>query len=71
MHIHFHIAKFHYIDYATELFGQEMLIDDLILTPIEYNNGMAKLPEGSGWGVKLDENALEKYATGDTIVLEK
>ncbi len=71
MHIHFHIAKFHYIDYATELFGQEMLIDDLILNPINYSNGMAKLPEGPGWGVKLDEIALERYATGETIILKK
>ncbi|MFX1293220.1 MAG: mandelate racemase/muconate lactonizing enzyme family protein [Promethearchaeota archaeon] len=71
MHIHFHIAKFHYIDHATELFGQEMLIDDLILNPIDYSDGMAKLPEGTGWGVKLDEQALERYATGETIILEK
>jgi len=71
MHIHFHVAKFYYIDNATELFGQEMLVDDLILNPIDYSNGMAKLPEGSGWGVKIDEKALERYATGDTIVLEK
>ncbi len=71
MHIHFHIAKFHYIDYATELFGQEMLIDDLILNSIDYSNGIAKLPEGPGWGVKLDEKALERYATGETIILEK
>jgi len=70
MHIHFHIAKYHYIDHPTELFGQEMLSDDLILNPINYNNGMAKLPEGSGWGVKLDEKALERFATADTIVLD-
>ena len=70
MHIHFHIAKFHYIEYATELFGQEMLIDDLILSPIDYSNGIAKLPEGPGWGVKLDEKSLEKYSTGKTIILE-
>ncbi len=71
MHIHFHVAKFHYIDHATELFGQEMLIDDLILNPIDYSNGMAKLPDGPGWGVKLDEKALERFATGDTIIIEK
>ena len=71
MHIHFHVAKFHYIDHATELFGQEMLEDDLIQNSIDYSNGMAKLPEGSGWGVKLDEKALERYATEETIILEK
>ncbi|MFW9901481.1 MAG: mandelate racemase/muconate lactonizing enzyme family protein [Candidatus Thorarchaeota archaeon] len=71
MHIHFHVAKFHYIDHATELFGQEMLEDDLIQNSIDYSNGIAKLPEGPGWGVKLDEKALERYATGETIILEK
>jgi len=71
MHIHFHVAKLYYIDHPTELFGQEMLVDDLILDPIDYCNGMAKLPKGSGWGVKLDEKALQRFAIGDTLVLEK
>ena len=70
MHIHFTVAKYPYIDHATELFGQEMLQDDLILDPIDYNNGMAKVPENSGWGIKLDERALNKYSTGSTIILE-
>jgi muconate cycloisomerase len=70
MHIHFATAKYPFLDYATELFGQEMLEDDLILRPIDYNNGMAKVPEGPGWGVKLDENALDRFAIGDTIILE-
>jgi muconate cycloisomerase len=48
-----------------------MLEDDLILKPIDYNNGMAKVPEGPGWGVKLDENALDRFAIGDIIKLEK
>jgi len=71
MHIHFHAAQYHAISHATELFGNEMLVDDLILTPINYSNGMAKIPVGSGWGVKLDDNALERFATGETIILEK
>jgi len=70
MHIHLHVAKYHSIDHATELFGQEMLVDDLILKPINYDNGRAKLPEGSGWGVILDEHALERFATSSTITLE-
>ncbi len=71
MHIHFHAAQFYSIDYATELFGQEMLEDDLIQNPIDYSDGTAKVPNGSGWGVKLDEHALAKYATDDTIIIEK
>ncbi len=71
MHIHFHAARYHSIDYATELFGQEMFEDDLIVNPIDYSNGNAKVPEGPGWGVELDEKALEKYATSSTIILGK
>ena len=71
MHIHFATAKYPFIDYATELFGQEMLVDDLILKPIDYSNGMAKVPEGPGWGVKLDDNALNRFAINNTTILEK
>jgi muconate cycloisomerase len=70
MLIHFHAAQFYSIDYATELFGQEMLQDDLIRDPINYNNGTAKLPEGIGWGVRLDEQALRRYAIDETLVIE-
>jgi muconate cycloisomerase len=71
MHIHFHAAQFYSIDYATELFGQEMLIDDLILNPIDYSNGVAKVPNESGWGVKLDEHALNRFAIDDPLIIEK
>lgn len=71
MHIHFTAAKYHSIDHATELFGQEMLEDDLIVKPLDYSGGTAKVPKGPGWGVELDEIALKKYATGPTITIEK
>jgi muconate cycloisomerase len=71
MHIHFHAAQFYSIDYATELFGQEMLRDDLIQDSIDYSNGTAKVPNGAGWGVKLDDKALTRYAIDDTIIIEK
>ena len=70
MHIHLHIAKFDSIDYATELFGQEMLEDDLIMNPIDYNNGFAHVPNGPGWGVKLDESALNRFATEEKTIIE-
>jgi len=31
-----------------------MLEDDLIKSPLEYNNGLVKVPKGSGWGVESD-----------------
>ena len=71
MHIHFHAAKYYSIAHATELFGQEMLEDDLIVKPLDYSGGTAKVPEGPGWGVELDEEALKKYATAPTIIIKK
>ena len=71
MHIHFHAGNYYAIEHATELFGQEMMEDDLIVNPIDYSGGTAKVPEGPGWGVELDENSLQKYATAPTVILKK
>ncbi len=70
MTIHLAAARFHSLGHAIELFGHEMIEDDLIIKPLNYEGGTAKIPEGNGWGVELDENALEKYATGETIELK-
>ena len=70
MHIHFHAANYNSIDHATELFGQEMLEDDLITKPIDYSDGFAKVSQNPGWGVKLDEKALKRYATDETLIIE-
>ncbi|MBD3255397.1 MAG: hypothetical protein GF383_09905, partial [Candidatus Lokiarchaeota archaeon] len=70
MLIHIHAAKCHSIDFATELFGQEMMEDDLLVKPLDYSGGTAKVPNGAGWGVDLSEKALEKYATSPTITIK-
>ncbi|MHA1437512.1 MAG: mandelate racemase/muconate lactonizing enzyme family protein [Promethearchaeota archaeon] len=71
MQLHLAAARFNSLGHAIELFGHEMLEDDLIKKSIDYNNGIAKVPEGPGWGVKLDEEALKKYATNETIIINK
>ena len=71
MHIHFHAGLYYSIAHATELFGDEMMEDDLIVNPIDYSGGTAKVPEGPGWGVELDEKALQKYAIEETTILKK
>jgi len=48
-----------------------MLEDDLILKPLDYEGGMAKVPKGPGWGVELNDKALLKYATSPTITIKK
>ncbi|HHX74464.1 MAG: mandelate racemase/muconate lactonizing enzyme family protein [Dethiobacteria bacterium] len=67
--LHLAAARHHQLGYATELFGHVMLEDDLITAPIDYSGGAAAVPAGPGWGVELDEAALQKYATGPATVL--
>lgn len=70
MHIHLNVARKSSFGYATELFGDMMMADDLIARQIKYRKGMAHLPKGDGWGVTLDMDALEKYAAGETITIK-
>ena len=69
MLIHLVAARFDSIGYDTELMGDIMLKDDLIKKKLRYSNGFAKVPKGPGWGVELDEKALEKYAIGPTVTV--
>ncbi len=71
MHVHLAAAKYYALGHATELFGDIMMEDDLITSRLNYNKGMVKVPEGAGWGVELDEKALEKYATAETVRIGK
>lgn len=67
--LHLAAARHDILGHAVELFGHIMLEDDLILDPIDYGRGLGKVPEGPGWGIRLDESALEKYAAGPTVKL--
>jgi muconate cycloisomerase len=59
------------LGHAMELFGQVMLEDDLVVEGLDYANGRVRVPEGPGLGVALDEDALDRYATGAPVVLER
>ncbi|MCX5996076.1 MAG: mandelate racemase/muconate lactonizing enzyme family protein [Chloroflexi bacterium] len=67
--IHLAAARHAELGHAVELFGYVMLEDDLITVPIDYSGGIARVPAGAGWGVTLDEAALDKYSTGETVKL--
>ena len=69
--VHIGAARYASLGHSMELFGEEMMEDDLIKTPLNYSGGTIKVPTGPGWGVKLDEEALQKYATGPTVTIEK
>src|SRR5690606_14056348 len=51
----------------SDLFGELVREDDLILSPIVFENGHAHVPQTPGLGVQLDRQALRKYGTGKTI----
>lgn len=61
--LHMHAARARNIRHATELQGHIMLEHDLIRERIVYKDGFAHVPTGPGWGVELDEAALERYLT--------
>ncbi|TFH48716.1 MAG: hypothetical protein E4G89_05860 [Methanothrix sp.] len=67
-----HLAAAHYpsLGHSIELFGNVMYEDYLIVTPLDFDAGTVRVPRGPGWGVELDEVALERYATGPTIVIK-
>ena len=69
MLIHLAAARHHQLGHATELFGQVMIEDDLIKEPIDYSGGSAGIPTGPGWGVTLDRDALDKYATAPVTLI--
>jgi muconate cycloisomerase len=68
--LHMHAARARNIRHATELQGHVMMEHDLLRQSIVYENGFAHLPTGPGWGVELDEDALDKYQVQEAEVLE-
>ena len=43
---------------GSDIFGE---LDDLIVEPVEIQNGRVSVPQRPGLGVDLDLSALEKY----------
>jgi muconate cycloisomerase len=46
---------------GSDIVGQFMRQDDLIIEPLVYENGHVLVPQGPGLGVQLDEEALARY----------
>lgn len=49
----------------SDLFGELVREDDLIVTAIQFENGAALVPQGAGLGIELDREALEKYKVSE------
>jgi muconate cycloisomerase len=69
--VHLGAARASSLGHAMELFGHVMLEDDLVLEGLDYAGGCVRVPDGPGLGVALDEDALDRYATGPPVVLER
>lgn len=54
----------------SDIFGELVRDDDLIVEPIRFENGSALIPPGPGLGVELDRAALEKYRAGESIRID-
>jgi muconate cycloisomerase len=58
------------VTYGCELFGPFLLSDDIIRTPIKYQDGTISAPaQGPGLGVELDQEKVSKYAIHAPIVI--
>jgi muconate cycloisomerase len=49
------------IDFGTELFGPLLFDEELLQTPLKYENGQVHLPEGPGLGVELNLDAVKTW----------
>ncbi|RDB05385.1 mandelate racemase/muconate lactonizing enzyme family protein [Runella aurantiaca] len=45
----------------SDIFGELVREDDLLVQPIQFEKGSALVPQGAGLGIELDRAALEKY----------
>jgi muconate cycloisomerase len=69
--VHLGAARSAVLGHAMELFGHVMMEDDLIVDPLDYSAGSVRVPDGPGFGVVLDEDALERYAVARPAVVER
>jgi L-alanine-DL-glutamate epimerase-like enolase superfamily enzyme len=52
----------------SDIFGELVREDDLIVDAVSFEDGAALVPQGNGLGVALDKSALEKFKTGVCLV---
>ena len=69
--VHLGAARASVLGHAMELFGHVMMEDDLVETPLDYSGGRVRIPDAPGFGVSVDEAALERYAVAAPVVLRR
>jgi len=51
----------------SDIFGELVRTDDLILEGIKFEHGAALVPQGHGLGITLDEAAIDRYKTNQIL----
>jgi L-alanine-DL-glutamate epimerase-like enolase superfamily enzyme len=54
----------------SDIFGELVREDDLIVEPIRFERAHALVPQGVGLALELDRAAVERYRAGGSIVIE-
>ncbi|GMR11528.1 MAG: muconate/chloromuconate family cycloisomerase [Anaerolineae bacterium] len=49
------------VSYGCELFGPKLLVDDILVEPVEYGPGVVRCPARPGTGAVLDQDKVDKY----------
>ena len=52
-------STFHNLAYGTELFGPLLLTEEILKTPLQYQNFELMLPTTAGLGIELDEDKID------------
>jgi len=52
-------STFENLAYGTELFGPLLLTEEILKTPLQYQNFELHLPQGAGLGIQLDEDKID------------
>ena len=52
-------STFENLAYGTELFGPLLLTEDILKTPLQYQNFELVIPSGAGLGIEVDEDKID------------
>ena len=54
-------ATFHALQWGTELFGPLLITEEILATPLVYENFELQIPQGPGLGIALDEERVHFF----------
>ena len=65
--VHLLAGQYNHLEYASEVTGLSGFASNLVKNPVKVN-GHAVVPKGPGFGVELDEEAVQKYTTERFVI---